>query len=919
MANDLKMEVILQAIDRATRPIRAITQGSVGLGRALKDSRDQLKTLQAQQRDVSSWRTLRAASEQTETALQAARERVKALGRDLAATGVPTRQMTRDLKGAIREATALKKQHQEQQVQLQGLRNKLGAAGISTRNLSQHERDLRQRIEQTNKTITEQGRRMQRLTAQTKQLAMARAQYDKTQQLAGSMAGVGAGSAAAGAAMGMPVLSTVQSYMSFEDAMAGVAKQVEGARDDNGQLTSTYYEMADAIKAMGQRIPMATTEIAALVEGAARMGVTGKDNLLAFAEVAANAATAFELPADQIGENLARIADLYKIPIQNVSQLGDAINYLDDNAKSKGADIIEVLQRTAGVTASVGMSYKDAAALGSTFLTLGATAEVAGTATNAMVRELAIATQQPKRFQEGLKAIGLEADALQSGMAKNATGTLQTVLDAINKLPKAEQLSVTTQLFGKEFGDDAAKLAQNIGEYRRQLELANAADGAGSMQREADIRAELMSARLQMAKNNAFNLSATLGETLRPTLVELFESFNSVVSRVNDWVKANPELAGQIIKTVAGVAALAAGFGAVTLGMASFLGPFAMARYALTVFGIKGAGLGGVLVKLGKFALPLVGKAILFIGRALLMNPIGLAVTAIAGAAYLIYKNWEPIKRFFLGLWAEIKAGFNGGFAGIAKLILDFSPLGLFYRAFAGVMNYFGFEMPGKFSEFGAGLIDSLMNSIRTALDGGFAGVAALILNWSPLGLFYQALAPVLSYFGVDMPAKFSDFGGMLLDGLVNGIKNKLGAVKDAISEVGDSTVGWFKEKLGIHSPSRVFAELGGFTMQGLEQGLVGGQGGPLGAVTAMAKQLAAAGAFTFGLGGPAIAMDNRLPLSAAASSAPVVVQGDTYQITIHAAPGTDTAGLRQMFNQLLDERERGKAARVRSALGDQD
>ena len=76
MANDLKMEVILQAIDRATRPIRAITQGSVGLGRALKESRDQLKTLQEQQRDVSSWRTLRAASEQTETTLQAARDRV---------------------------------------------------------------------------------------------------------------------------------------------------------------------------------------------------------------------------------------------------------------------------------------------------------------------------------------------------------------------------------------------------------------------------------------------------------------------------------------------------------------------------------------------------------------------------------------------------------------------------------------------------------------------------------------------------------------------------------------------------------------------------------------------------------------------------------------------------------------------------
>ncbi|MFG7339431.1 phage tail tape measure protein [Pseudomonas aeruginosa] len=989
MANDLKMEVILQAIDRATRPIRAVTQGSVGLGRALKDSRDQLKTLQAQQSDISSFRTLKSQTEQTGQALQASRDtvrqlsremqdhqrtiaplqasynavaaqsdklsaehkaltqqlretrqesraanqtwqqnrlRIRELGQQLGSTATPTKKLrdeyaalvakqkdqlvlvraltdrqktlsqqhresaantrqhkervgelsaqlreakeplqglNRAFREGVREASALKRQHQDQQVQLQGLRNKLGAAGISTRNLSQHERDLRQRIEQTNQTITEQGRRMQRLTAQTKQLAMARAQYDKSQQLAGSMAGVGAGSAAAGAAMGMPVLSIVKDYMSLEDAMAGVAKQVEGARDANGNLTPIYYEMQDAIKSMAERIPMATTEIAALVEGAARMGVSGKDNLLAFAEVAANAATAFELPADQIGENLARIADLYKIPIQNVSQLGDAINYLDDNAKSKGADIIEVLQRTAGVTASVGMSYKDAAALGSTFLTLGSSAETAATATKAMIRELGIATEQPKRFQKGLEALGLDAAAVQKSMARDATGTIQQVLDAINKLPKENQLTVATQLFGDEFGDDASNLANNIAEYRRQLELANGEAGKGSMQKEADIAAQLISKRWIMAKNRAFNLSSALGETLKPTLIELLNTLSSVIKRVDGWVKANPKLAGQILQTVAGVAALAAGFGAVTLAMASFIGPFAMLRYGLTLIGIKGTSLTGVLVRLGKFALPLVWKGILLIGRALLMNPIGLAVTAIAGAAYLIYKNWEPIKAFFLGLWEEIKAGFNGGFAGIAKLILDFSPLGLFYRAFAGVM----------------------------------------------------------SYFGVDMPAKFSDFGGMLLDGLVNGIKNKLGAVKDAISSVGDSTVGWFKEKLGIHSPSRVFAELGGFTMQGLEQGLVGGQGGPLGAVTAMAKQLAAAGAVTFGLSGPAIAMDNRPPLSPVPAAGARAAAAPLPPVTVNVYPsaGMNEQQLAQLVGQKVAEAMRASQIRNRSSLSDQE
>lgn len=919
MANDLKMEVILQAIDRATRPIRAVTQGSVGLGRALKESRDQLKALEDQQRQVGGFKQYQSQLQATGNDLQLARDKLGAYQRALEShkqtqqalgaevnihrkavnnlqkamisakepsaalnqqyllardrllqleTGYrksqsQMRRYKEDIASTTATAQALNAKHQDQSLQLSSLRDKLESAGISTDKLGDHESSLRQRIEQTNQSIGEQTKRMQRLSQQARQAAAARAQYDKSQQLAGSMASAGAGAAAAGAGMGLPVLSMVKDYMSFEDAMAGVAKQVEGARTASGQLTPMYYEMADAIKAMSERIPMATTDIAALVEGAARMGVQGKGNLLAFAEVAANAATAFELPADQIGENLARIADLYKLPIKNVGQLGDAINYLDDNAKSKGADIIDVMQRTAGITASVGMSFKDAAALGSTFLTLGASAEVAGTATNAMIRELAIATEQPKRFQKGLAQLGLDAKALQNGMAKDATGTIQQVLDALNKLPKENQLTVATQLFGKEYGDDASKLAANIGEYRRQLELANAAAGAGSMQKEADIAAQLLSKRWEMAKNRAFNLSSALGETLKPSVLGLIESFNSVVGRLNAWVKANPELTGQIIKTVAGVAALAAGFGAITLAMASFLGPFAMLRYGMALMTIKGFSLVGVLVQLGKVALPLVWKGILLIGRALLMNPIGLAVTAIAAAAYLIYQNWEPIKAFFLGLWAEIKAGFNGGLLGISKLILDFSPLGLFYRAFAAVMNYFGFELPGKFTEFGS----------------------------------------------------------MMMQGLINGIKNAAGSVKDAVVGAADDSINYFKEKLGIHSPSRVFAELGGFTMAGLAQGLTKNQDGPLGAVTSMAKQLAAAGAVTFGMAGPALAMDNRAPLSpvpaagarAAATSLPPVT------VNVYPSAGMNEQQLAQLVGQKVAEAMRASQIRNRSSLSDQE
>ncbi|HDK2176224.1 TPA: hypothetical protein PRX49_005117, partial [Escherichia coli] len=91
---------------------------------------------------------------------------------------------------------------------------------------------------------------------------------------------------------------------------------------------------------------------------------------------------------------------------------------------------------------------------------------------------------------------------------------------------------------------------------------------------------------------------------------------------------------------------------------------------------------------------------------------------------------------------------------------------------------------------------------------------------WSPAGLLYKAFAAALKYLGVDLPAKFTDFGGHLVDGLINGIKNKWESLKSSVTGMGDSISGWFSEKLGIHSPSRVFMGFGDNIAQGAAIGL---------------------------------------------------------------------------------------------------
>lgn len=873
MANDLKLQVLLSAIDKATRPLKQINNGSLETARALKAARDRLKELNTQQKDVTAWRSQRAAVEQTNEALNAAQAKVKTLSQQFAATGVPTRAMAKDFRTAVREAQRLKQQHQQQSEQLQGLRSRLYDAGISTKNLGTHERQLREQISATNASISAQGKRMAELTAQHKRAATARSAYDKGQQFAGSAAVAGGASLGVAYAASRPVVSVVKEYVDFETAMMGVAKQVDGARDDNGKLTSTYYEFADAIKAASSEMPIATTEFAALVEAQARAGIQGKENLLAMAKVSATAAVAFDLPAEQVGEDMGRIAGLYKVPIKNIAELGDALNYLDDNTRSKGGDIIETLTRMSDVADK--LDYRKAAALGSTFLSLGAAPEVAASASRAMVRELAIATMQGKKFQEGMAMVGLDSKSVQTGMTKDALGTMMGVLERIKKLSPEQQTEASTRLFGKEFGKDAGKLVNNLEELRRQLKLVDDAAAAGSMQKEMDIRAESIGGRWQLLQNKWFNTKSDAGEGLRSSMVDVMDAIDRVLTKVDGWIKANPVLSATLLKIVASVAVLSAVFGGLALTLAGILGPFLMLRFGLAMFGIKLPGiigifkvfgtvlrtLGGILIGPLVTALRTVGIALWGLSANPIVLVIAAVVAALAAGAYLIYTNWDAVKNYFANAWTEIKAGFSGGIVGIINTLANFSPIGLIYQAFAGV----------------------------------------------------------LSYLGVDLPSRFTEFGNMIVNGLVNGLLAGLGSVKTAISSIGDASIGWFKEKLGIHSPSRVFAELGGFTMAGLTKGLEGGQKGPLDALSSMSKQLTAAGTLALSATAmPALAVDDRPPISSSPAAA-VYDSHDTYEFTITAAPGMDLQGMEKTLRAMLNKIENEKKARQRSKLSDRE
>lgn len=861
MANDLKMELVLQAIDRATRPIRAVTQGSVGLAAALKTSRDQLKVLQAQQKDVSGWRTLRTASAQTETALQAARDRVKALGQEMAATGVPTRQMTRDLESAIRSATALKAEHQEQQVQLQSMRNKLSAAGISTRNLSQASRDLKQRIDATNESISAQGRRMQQLVVQQKRLSAARAQFDKAQQVAGGMAAGGAAGLGTAYAISRPLKGIVDAFAPAEDA----ATQLKVAMmNSTGQVPEEFQKISDLATGLGDRLPGTTADFIEMMTMLRRQGISAQSILGGTGEAAAYLGVQLKMPAAEAAAFAAQLQDATRTSEKDMMSLMDTIQ----RAFYSGVDPTNMINGFAKISPAMDIVRQSGLEAANTFaplLIMMDQTKMAGESAGNAFRKVFQGAMDTAKIQKTLDNLKAEKGISLGLNFTDGKGEFAGIQNMYAQLEKLKVLTTEdrTILIKDLFGDDAETL--QVLNTMMAKGIAGYDEVAAKMKDQADLRTRVneqlatLTNTIEAAEGSWTNAMSEIGATIAPQLKELINGVGELAVKVKDWVKEHPALTAAIVKTAGGLAMLLAAGGGLTLMLASFLGPFAMVRYALTLVGIKSASAITAFKGIGT-ALLWVGKAALWLGRALLMNPIGLAVTAIAGLAYLIYANWEPISAFFSQTWDQIAAD---------------------------VISFIG-------------------------------SFARTIINWSPIGLFYSAFASVLSWFGVDLPRKFSELGGNIISGLVEGIRNAFPSVAGMLDTLAAKIPEPIRKALGIHSPSRVFAELGGFTMAGLEQGLLQGQQGPLAAVVGMGKQLATAGAIGIGAAGSAIAVDNRPPLSAGAAGG-IVVQGDTIEINIGASAGNDIAGLRQMLNQLLDERERGKAARIRSRLGDQE
>jgi TP901 family phage tail tape measure protein len=549
------------------------------------------------------------------------------------------------------------------------------------------------------------------------------------------------------------------------------------------------------------------------------------------------------------------------------------------------------------------------------------------------------------KAQEIVEGMGITFDFFDED--RNFKG-LDSMIQELEKLKliadKAGQesaLIVADALFGAEAGRPAMILAE------QGLEGFKAAQERMAQQADLQQRIE----RITQSTANTFealggsmeNLGAALAGPAVKSLHPLINLLNDATGAITTFAEANPVAVKWLGSLVGGVLAVTAAF----MGFGVLMN---FGRYALTGLQlIPGLGTGlswlaGILKGALLGGLKMSTQAILALGRALLMNPVGLLITGIALSAYLIYRYWEPIKGFFEGVWNRIKTAFDGGIQEVGRLVLDWSPLGLFYRAFSGVLSWFGVDIPKQFSEFGANMISGLVSGLTSrfaeakesvmSLGQGardwfkeklginspstvFLGLGGNIGEGAALGILRSvpgvqeasnrlasaALAGAIATTGagVDLPGPFPKFGANMINGLISGIGSGFAQARESVTALGQGARDWFKEKLGINSPGTVFPELGGNIGEDATPGILRSMSGVREASNRLASAALAGAIATTGASG-GMALD---PQSIrAANQALSVAQVET------ASQGTGGSGMTLHFAPVIHVNAGGNDAR---------
>lgn len=921
--NNLRLQVVLNAVDKLTRPFKNAQAGSKALASALKASKDNLRNLNEQSARIDGFRKLRTQLEGTKNNLTSACQKVAALAKEFAASSNPTKKQAKELEQAKRQASQLKDAYNGLQQSVQRQRGALNAAGIDIKQLSSAQRRLRTDAQAATGAIARQQAELRKLGERQQKLAAIRSRYEKTQALRGGMAGAGVSMVAHGGAALFGIRSTLNEASRYDMELAGF--KALGVGD------STLKEADKFARGMNIIGNSATDNLKTLKEAHAVLRDFHEAKIVAPELARLQYATRFMAShgvSDDAAEHLRdqapavlKIAEL-RNQINNPNDFKKSVNMSAQAMAASGGMVLPedylAMMKTGGIAAK--QLDNKSFYFGMSHIIQQIGGNRAGTQLSSAYQNLMMGRTTQGAATELMDLGLLDKGAVEYGktghIKKIKPGTLtnnelylndpfsylmQEIVPRIQKKhPKLDERGMETaiaKLFSnRTAGDLFVTMFRERANINKQIKAGQEAYSVDQLVATGKNTAQGQGIDLEAKKRDLY---LQMGQDVLPLYVSALEKVSSVLSRVTAFMREHARAAKSITLGLTGFALLTTALGALALVVASVMGPMALLRLSLGVFGVKLPGMGAAVMKFGGVfaaAFRMAGNAVLILGRAMLANPILAVIGLIAMGAIYIWKNWDTLGPKFAALWDAISTKVSGVWKDVRTYIST-----KWDEIVADVKT-----LPEKFQEAGTQMIDSLLAGVNQ--------------KW-------EALKSKLSSLSDYLPDFMKSSGDKT--GIPNNVKRPQPSTVNSDGKVVLPPGGF---------PSMGFAGMydsGGAIPRG-QFGIVGENGpeivnGP--ANVTSRRRTAALASIVAGVMGVAAAPAEAVPLHpyslptmayqrsqpAKSDSVPPVIRYEiNAPIHITAQPGHSAQDIAREVARQLDERERKARAKARSNFSDQ-
>lgn len=430
-------------------------------------------------------------------------------------------------------------------------------------------------------------------------------------------------------AIGAAAYVPLHAFSDLDSAVTNAKVAFMGA---GGGLPAQFDEIKKQTIELGNVLPGTTADFVNLATALKEQGMPVEAIVGGALKSAAHLSVVMKMAPEQAGEMVAKLREAFQLSENEFDKMADYTQRAKFGFGLKSDDLLLGAKYYGGKLNALGMTGAENVRKIYTLQGLaaqqGMDGSTFGTNFSQMLTRVGLLTERLHKNSKEMKAVnavlneaGVKLSFFDKAGKFAGVDHMVAELDKLKVLTQEKRLQVLTRIFGEEGGRIADLITRTgVEGYKKGLDKM---DKEASLDERIKVSVASFKNVVEALTGTVTNLMAAVGE---PVATMLVPAINLANDAIGSLISDHGTLVGNLVT------------GAATLG--AYFGAF----------------------KIGALAIAGVTWAFNALKLAMLTNPYTLAMAAIVTAGVLVYKNWEPIKTFFVGLWDSIVMGATNAF-----------------------------------------------------------------------------------------------------------------------------------------------------------------------------------------------------------------------------------------------------------------